>query len=108
MLGRIGRGSISPPIRRLCFSVALDPSVRGKETVMAHVPPHLARLAGAPPRSRPTRPKHRAGGEDVPGHETQSSVPEVTNGRRPHPIRGLGLRLVARIARAAGRLVIVR
>lgn len=75
---------------------------------MAHVPPHLARLAGAPPRSRPTHPKHRAGGEDVPGLETQGSAPEVVNRRRAQPIRGLGLRLVARIARAAGRLVIAR
>ena len=75
---------------------------------MAHVPPQMARLAGAPQRVRPAHPKHPAGSADAPGHETQSSVPEAANRRRPQPIRGLGLRLVARIARAAGRLVIVR
>jgi hypothetical protein len=78
----------------------------------------MARLAGAPHRVRPTHPKRRARGEDVPRLEAQNleahnlkaqgSAPEAANRRGPQPIRGLGLRLVVRIARAAGRLVIVR
>ena len=85
---------------------------------MAHVPPQLARLAGA---QRPAGPAHphrhpqrsarraqRSSPEPAREPALEPAVSEVSDLVRPWPVRLLRVRLIARIARMAGRLVLVR